>query len=168
MQQNYIKSSLINGILIIGGLLSLKFLLSASKIGVLGLIANIISILIIYLMYRFSTQYRENECNGSISYGKAFGFIFKLYFYGTIISSLIALFYTSVINKDFLPVFLNDILSIYDKMNFPINDSTYKIFEVIYKPIPFALLNISSGIFTATFWGLIWAAFVKKDKGIFE
>ena len=168
MQQTINKSSLINGILFIGGLLSLKFLLGALKIGILSFIAFAISILILYLLYRFATQYRDNECNKEISYGKAFGFLFSLYFWGTVISSLITLLYTAFINPDFLTGFTNEVLTAYDKIGIKVDDTVISVLETLYQPIPFALLTVFSGALSGTFWGLIIAALVKKEKSIFE
>lgn len=168
MQQTINKSNLINGILFIGGLLSLKFLLGALKIGILSFIAFSISILIIYLLYRFATQYRDNECNKEISYGKAFGFLFSLYFWGSVITSVIILLYTGLINPDFLAGFTNEVLTAYDKLGVKVDDTVITLLEALYQPIPFALLNVFSGALSAAFWGLILAAFVKKEKTIFE
>jgi len=63
---------------------------------------------------------------------------------------------------------INEVLKVYDSINFPIDDNVSSLMETIYKPAPFALLNLFSSAIVAAFWGLILAAFVKKDKSIFE
>jgi len=168
MEQNSEKSSVLNGLLYLGGLISLKFLLSAPKIGFLNVIAFFISVLILFLLYKFAIQYRENNRNGVISYGKAFSFMFRIYFYGSIISAFIMLIYTSFINKDYFASLMNDVLKMYETMGITIDDRTYGVIETFYQPIPMFFLNILSGAIAAAFWSLIVAAFVKKEKSIFE
>lgn len=154
--------------LIVGGLISLKFVLSASKIGFLVPIAFIISVLSVFALFYFAKRFRDTECAGVISYGYSFRYIFLVYFYGSIVSSLVILLYTNFIDQNFLASMLNDALKMYDAFNIPIDDQAYDAIEMIYKPAPFALLNVFASIFGAAFWGLILAAFVKKDKSIFE
>jgi hypothetical protein len=111
---------------------------------------------------------RNEEFDGIISYGKAFSYILQVYFFGSIISSLVMFIYTAYINQAYLEMYLNTVMKIYHDINFPIDDKNYNIMESIFKPAPFALSNIFSSIFTGAFWGLILAAFVKKEKNIFE
>ncbi len=168
MEQQTEKSSVLYGLLYIGGLLSLKFLLSAPKIGFLSVISFFISVLILFLLYKFAIQYRENLHNGVISYWKAFSFLFKIYFFGSIISALIITIYTAFIKPEFLAGLLNDILTMYESMNINVDDTTYSLIEGFYKPVPMLFINLFSGAVSAAFWALIVAAFVKKEKSIFE
>lgn len=167
MEQSMKKTAMTNG-LIIGGLLSLKFLLSTINSGFISIITFSISIFIIFALYRFATRYRDNECEGIINYSRAFSFIFQVYFYGSIVSSLVMLIYASYINKEYLDAMINAVLKVYDSINFPVDDNVSGLMETIYKPAPFALLNLFSSAIVAAFWGLVLAAFVKKDKNIFE
>lgn len=167
MQPNITKSAMLNG-LYMGLLLSLKFIFSSQKLNLFGIIALFISIFIVFLLYRKSIHFRDTECDGVIKYGQAFSYIFLIYFFGSIISSFVALIYTSMIDTNLLNTMLNFSLKMYESFKFTIDDKTYKMYETIYKPAPFALLNIVASMFTGAFWGLILAAFVKKDKGIFE
>jgi hypothetical protein len=63
---------------------------------------------------------------------------------------------------------INDVLKMYDAMNFPVDDNMISMVETIYKPAPFALMNVFSSAIVGAFWGLILAAFIKKEKSIFE
>ncbi|MGB4415952.1 MAG: DUF4199 domain-containing protein [Paludibacter sp.] len=167
MEQSMKKTAMTNG-LIIGGMLSLKFLLSTINSGIISIVTFSISIIIIFALYRLATRYRDNECVGIINYSRAFSFIFQVYFYGSIVSSLVTLIYAGYINKEYLDAMINEVLKVYDSINFPIDDNVYSLMETINKPAPFALLNLFSSAIVAAFWGLILAAFVKKDKSIFE
>jgi len=168
MEQNSERSSINYGLLYLGGLISLKFLLSAPKIGFLSAISFFISILILFLLYKFAVQNREQNHGGIISFGKAFSFMFKIYFFGSIISAVIMLIYSGFINKDYFASMMNDVLKMYENMGIELDDKTYGVIEVLYKPVPMFFMNILSGAITAAFWAVIFSGFVKKEKSIFE
>ncbi|MDR3651688.1 MAG: DUF4199 domain-containing protein [Paludibacter sp.] len=167
MQQNIKNSARLNG-LIVGVMLSLKFVLSAQKYDVLASFSLFISILIVFVLYRMSARFRDTKCEGTISYKHAFSYIFQVYVYGSIISSFVILLYTSFVDTNYLGSMLDVILKLYEKINMRFDDKTYKVFETMYKPAPFAILNIISSLFVGAFWGLILAAFLKKEKSVFE
>jgi hypothetical protein len=167
MESNISKSAMVNG-LIIGFLLSLKFILSIPKNNFFTFITLFISILIIVLMYKMTLKFRETEFGGVIKYGQAFKHVFLLYLYGTIISTLIILVYTKYINTTYLDEALSSILKIYDSFKIPVDDKTGKALESVFKPIPYSFGNLFGSLFIAAFWGLILAAFLKKEKNIFQ
>jgi hypothetical protein len=167
MQSTITKSAMING-LIIGFLLSLKFLLSTQKTSILVSLGLVISVSIIFILFRMSIRLRNDEFDGIISFGKAFSYILQVYFYGSIISSLVMFMYTAYFNQAYLEMYLNMVMKFYHDINFLMDDKNYKIMESIFKPAPFALSNIFSSIFAGAFWGLILAGFIKKEKNIFE
>lgn len=167
MQSTLTKSAMING-LVIGLFLSLKFLLSTQESTLLVSLGLVISVLIIFILFRNAIKFRDVEFDGIISYGKAFSYILQVYFYGSIISSLVMFIYTSYFDQVYLEMYLDKVMKFYHDINYQIDDRNYKIMESIFKPAPFALTNIFSSIFAGAFWGLILAAFVKKEKNIFE
>lgn len=167
MDENIKKTAMLNG-LIVGGLMSLKFLLGTSKLGFISFLALVVSVGILLFMYRFAVEYRDKENSGILSYGQAFRFLFQIYFYGSIVLSLIILLYSTFINKVYLEGMENEVLKMYEALNFPIDDSMVDVMETMYKPAPFAMLNLFAGVLGGLFWGLILAAFVKKEKSIFE
>lgn len=167
MKQNIKNSARANG-LIIGALLSLKFLLSVQGNTFFSMLAIAISVLIIFVIYGFTIKFRESKCNGSIQFGEAFSYIFQVYIYGAIISSLIMLLYCQFVDKNFLDFQLNDILVVYKRFSITVDENSTKMLVGMYKPAPFALMNLLSSAFTGAFWGLILAALVKKDKNIFD
>jgi hypothetical protein len=167
MKQNIKNSARANG-LIIGALLSFKFLLSVQNNSIVSMLAIAISILIIFVIYGLTIKFRESKCNGSIQFGEAFSYVFQVYLYGAIISSLIMLLYSQFVDKTLLEFQLNDILLVYKRFSLPVDDNTQKMLTLIYKPAPFALMNLLASAFTGAFWGLILAALVKKDKNIFD
>jgi len=167
MQPNITKSALHN-FHFLGLLLSLRFILSAQKNTALASFSLFISISIIFVIYRMAVHLREAEFGGAISFGKAFCYIFLVYFFGSIISSIVLFIYTSLIDKFFLDMTLDTLMKMYDAYKFPVDDKTYAMLQTIYKPFPFSLLNVFFSAIAASFWGLVLAGFIKKDKSIFE
>jgi lipoprotein signal peptidase len=166
MVQNFNKSAMQNG-LIAGALIALKFLFTTIKIPLLSSITIFISIGIVVFLFYATKRFRVAENGDAFSLGEAFSYVFRVYFYGAVIGSLVVLIYT-MINVDFLAILLNDTLMIYEKMNIPIDDTTYDLLNTIFKPAPYALFNLFSSAIVAAFWGLILGLFLKKEKSIFE
>lgn len=167
MKATIFKSATQNG-LIIGTFLSLKFLFSTQDNTILASLAFALSISVIIVMYSMTVRFREKSCAGVISYKQSFSYLFQIYFYGSIVTSLVMLLYTQFIDHEYLETLMNSTLKAYDTFNFPINDNTFDLYESIFKPTNHAIINILYGMFGGAFWALILAAFVKKDKSIFD
>ncbi len=166
MEQKANKSAMQNG-LIAGALISVSFLLSASKIAVLSSLTILISIGIVVFLFWATKRFRDTENEGFLSFGQAFSYVFRVYIYGALIGSLVMLVYATI-NDKFLGLMLNDTLMLYDKMNIPIDENVYDVLEMLLKPAPYALVNLFGKVIVGLFWGLVLAAFLKKEKSIFE
>lgn len=172
MTENISKKPIINGLLYVGGLLSLNFLLKIPDNTFLNILATCISIANLVLMYRFAISYREDNFGGFISYGKSFKFLFQIYFFGNIILSFIIFIYAAFINKDFSDILISLFMKAYDQaygqLKIPVNENIYDFVHTVYQPAPMALLNLISGLFGAAFWAAVISFFVKKEKSIFD
>ena len=115
-----------------------------------------------------TVKLRDEEFDGVLSFGKAFRHILHVYFYGSIISSLVIFIYSSFINPQFMDVLFQSVLKLYHYFKFPIDENNYKVLENIFKPATYAIWNIIGSIIIGSFWGLILAGLAKKEKNIFE
>jgi uncharacterized membrane protein len=154
-------------ILIIGALLSLEFLFSTMKDNPMSEFSLVISILIIVFIYIKANNFRVQHYDGTMKFGQAFSYIFQVYIFGAILNSLAIFLYTQFYNPVPLEIVKDSTIKMYESMNIKIDDLTYNMFTVLYKPAPFAFVMLFSSLFSGCFWGLILAAFVKKDKDIF-
>lgn len=154
--------------LIIGGMLSLKFLFGATGNSILAMLTFVVSILVVVGLYYFAVRYRDHTNEGFITYSQSFRYIFRTYVYGSVVSSLVILLYTSLIAPGYLETLTNEMLKMYDSFNINIDDTIIETIGLLYRPAPFALINLLSSVIGAAFWGLILSAFVKKEKSIFE
>jgi len=166
MQQNILKSAMRN-FHIVGLLLSLKFILTAQKYGIFASFSMVISILLVFVLYLMAVHYRDNENGGMLKYKQAFSYIFLIYFFGSIVSSIVMFIYTMFIDVNYLSTLLDVMLKLYDSMKIAIDPRYYSIFQTLYKPIPFSLLNAFFSLIGGAFWALILAGFVKREKSIF-
>ena len=156
--------------LIMGALFSVNFLLSTwgSKVG------NALSYVVVgtigYYTYHFTTLFRDQECEGVMSYGRGLAYVLLLYFFGGLISSVVKYVFVSWINPEFLPNLLNQSLLILENMNLP-NTNTEMSMEMLEKmlsPVVYATQTLWTNLFIGLLVGLIVAAFTKKEKNLFE
>ena len=167
MQSNIFKSAMLNG-LIMGVLFSINFLLSISKVTFLVLLSYLIISFILVGIYRMSVRFRDVECGGNIKYGKVFSFIVLTFFFAALISSIVKYVYFQFINPTYLDELLNESLKAIQMMKIPIDNASYDQMSKVMKPATFSLQYIWMNVIVGSIVGLIMAAFVKKEKSIFE
>jgi hypothetical protein len=174
MQDNIFKSTMFNG-LIMGVLFSVNFLFTSSKSLIFLLLSYLIITLIVVLMFRMVKRYRDVECGGYIKYWRAFNYVVLTFFFAGIISTLFKIFYTSYINPEYLTVLFEQSMQqieqnrgIFDRLNLPLDDNYYVELERQMRPVNYSIQTIWMNVLSGAFLGLILAAFVKKQKGIFD
>lgn len=151
-----------------GGLFSLNFVIGLFPGTILGLLSWALIVVIVIAMYNMSVRFREIECDGYITYGKAFSLVLLTFFFGAIISSLVKYIYFQYINTEYLRELLGQSLQLMEQMNFPVTDEMYKATESMLSPIGFSITYLWINVFWGIIVGLILAAAVKKDKSIFH
>lgn len=158
---------MLNG-LIMGGIFSVNFLLSISKVSALTLVSYLVVTLIVITMYRMTIRYRDMECDGAITYVKAFVYILLTFFYAALISTVVKYVYFQFINPGYLETMFQESMKMMEKFNFPITTATTEQMENMLKPVNYSFIYIWTNTIMGTLVGLIMAAFVKKDKSIFD
>ena len=167
MQRKIINSAMLNG-LIMGFLFSINFLFSISKNTTFLLLSYTLAAIIVVTMYRMSVRHRDVDCEGVISYGKAFLFILLTFFYAALISTVVKYVYFQFINTGYLENMFQESIKMMQLLKFPMNDAEIAQMESMFKPASFSLIYIWTNLLLGTIVGLIMAAFVKKNKSIFE
>lgn len=167
MQPNILKSAMLNG-LIMGVIFSLNFLLSISKVPSLTLLSYVVVTFILVGMYRLTVRFRDVDCEGVITYGKAYSFILLTFFFAAIISSVVKFVYFKYINPTYLDQLLQESMKALENLRFPIDEAAYLQMGNMMKPASFTLQYIWLNVLMGSFVGLIMAAFIKKEKSIFE
>ena len=167
MQPNIVKSAMSYG-LILGVLFSVNFLLSVPNSSLLGLLGWFVVAAILVAIYKMSVRYRDNDCGGFISYGKAFSLIVLMFFFAAIISAFVKFIYLQFIDPAFLERQLEQAMLTLETISFPITDEFYEAMSIMFTSTSFTMVSIFTNMFLSVFVGLVMAAFVKKDKGLFD
>lgn len=167
MQPSITKSAMFNG-LIMGVIFSINFIFSVSKITALILLTNLLAVFILIGIYRMVIRFRDIECKGFISYWKAFSLILLTFFFAAVISSVVKYVYFQFINPGYLDQMFQETMKVLSSMKFEINDTMIDQTKSMLKPASYTLVFIWTNVFMGLVVGLIMAAFVKKEKTIFE
>ncbi|MFT3751411.1 MAG: DUF4199 domain-containing protein [Paludibacter sp.] len=166
MQPNIMKSAMHNG-LILGAIFSVNFLLSVSGISALALLTYAVALIILVMLYKIAIRFRDVDCEGSITYGRAFLYILLIFFYAALISTVVKFIYLRFIDQTYLESIYQETMKVLEAMKFPMNTPEMEQAEKMFKPLNFSLLYIWSNMLLGTFVGLIMAAFIKKEKSLF-
>jgi len=164
MEANVFKSAMRSG-LILGVLFSVNFLLSNI---VASFLTWIMAVIIVIATLRLSNEYRDKELEGFIGYGKSLGFILLSFFYASLISAFVKIIYLQFINPDFLVNLYHETMLLMEQIGFPITNEFEASMKNVLKPVPYSLFTILGNMFYGLILGLIMAAFVKKEKSVFE
>jgi hypothetical protein len=167
MQENIFKSAMKSG-LILGVLFTLDFILTVIGGTVSGLLGWVVLVATIVVIWKLSCQYRDNECEGIISYGKSLGYILLSVFYASLISAFVSLIYFQLINPDYLLETFSEVMKKLEEMKISVTDEIEIFVQGLLKPVSMAFISIFSNMFFYLIVGLIMSAFVKKEKSIFE
>ena len=166
MQQSVLKSAMFNG-LIMGVIFSINFLFSISKITALILLTNVVAVFIVVGIYQLTVRYRDTECEGFITYRKAFLLILLTFFFAAIISSVVKYVYFRFINPDYLDQMFEETMKVLRSMKFTTDDAMIEQIKRMLKPASYTLVYIWTNVIMGLVVGLIMAAFIKKEKSIF-
>jgi len=167
MQPSITKSAMFNG-LIMGVIFSINFLCSVSKSTILIMLTNFLAIAIVIGIYRLTVKFRDTECEGFITYWKAFSYILYTFFFAAIISSVVKYIYFQFINPAYLDTLYQETMKMLTKFKYPIDNAMEEQTRKMLKPASYTLIYIWVNVFMGLIVGFIMAGFIKKDKTIFE
>ena len=151
-------------------LIVFSFLITQVSTGTNSLLQFVHWAAIIGAVYYSSKIWRDNYCEGYISYGQAFGFGFRTMFFAAVIYGFYSMIYMNWIN----PEVLDEAMSATEEAYYLLGFSDEKIeqsMEIIRK-MQTPALQMFTTVFGTTITGiiisLIVALFVKKEKDPFQ
>lgn len=152
---------------ILGILFSINFMIGTTTFGFLQFGVLFI---ILGLTFYFTKRCRDVLMEGSISFGKAWRYIFQLFLFASLISAFVKYIYFKYINVGYADELKNKVLLQYEKMQLP-DDMMVKMQEVsdtVFTPISISVNGIWVNLLYAVFIGLIFALIIKKEKSLFD
>ena len=167
MQENIFRSAIKSG-LVLGVLFIARFLITTLGSGVIVTILSwALVACIVVAMWKLSEQYRDNENEGFISFGKAFGFAVLSFLYASLISAVVRITYY-IINPNYFDDLINEALLTMEQMGTQVTVEVEQMMTVILSPVFWSFLVILGNMILGVIVGLIVAAIVQKEKGVFE
>lgn len=148
--------------LILGVLFSINFLISVSGVPALGLLSYLVAGLVIYLTYRYTVQLRDVNYNGSISFGRAYGFVLLQFIFATIISSFVKYFFLKFSDSTYLEDMYNQNMATLEQFLPTVTDEMYTAMEILTNAQGYTVMAAWTNFLMALIFGLIIAAIVKK------
>lgn len=116
-----------------------------------------------------SVHFRDNDCQGAISYGKAFTYIILIFFYAALISTVVKYIYFKYLDPAYLENMFQITMEAMETIKLPVSSTEMtEQTEQLLKPFNYSLATIWVNVIMGAVVGLIMAAFIKKDKNIFE
>lgn len=150
--------------LLIGACFAVNFLLSVSGIVWLNVLTYLIEILILVLAWRFAKNYRDQECGGVITFGRAWTYIFLLFFFASLIGGIVKFVYLQWINPEYLANILSQSMIMLEQAKIEIPQDSINLIEQLLTPIYYTFQNIMADMFLGAILGLIYAPFLKRKE----
>jgi hypothetical protein len=115
-------------------------------------------------------KYRDEDLGGEITYSKALGFGILICVFAAIISGIYTVLLMTVIDPEFVNKMMSLIEEEYVKMGMSEEqiDAAMKMVSKMQSPLIMAVTSVVGFAFMGTIFSLITAAFLKKEKPIFE
>lgn len=174
MRDNIFKSTMTSG-LFLGVLFFVNFVLNSSSNVFIKLLSFLLIAFIIIVSIKNTKNYRDKECNGTITYGRVFQYVTFMFLFAGIISSLFKIIYLQHINPDMLTNMFEESVrqieqnrALFDRFNLPLDDKYFEELENQMKPVSYSLQSIWVNLIFGLVLGFILGFFIKKEKSIFE
>lgn len=167
MQPNLMNVAMRNG-LILGVLFTTNFFLANPAVPLLGLLSYAMKGFILYLTYKYTVKFRDNNRAGAISFGQAGTFVFLMFFFASLISALVKLVYVKYINTDFLSNMFNQSMMAIEKILPNVSEETYEMMEEMLQPINYTMMSMFVNLFWGVIISVIIALIVKKTVNPFQ
>ncbi|MDO4191582.1 MAG: DUF4199 domain-containing protein [Bacteroidales bacterium] len=168
MKSEALKHAMYYGLLI-GIVLIIRFLCGLLNPTLSGLGNIVTMVLLVWMTFKFSSNCRDQIFDGMWSYGKALWYIIQLAFYGSMVSAVFVLVYTSLVPSFFEGI--TDLIAtslesleesgVYSET---MVDELQKTMDTMFTPRSYSAITLIANLFNGFFTGLIVAAIVKNDN----
>lgn len=148
----------------------LNFILSAKAqdSAWLNILSWLLTIYIIYGVFRSAFNYRMTECDGEITFGQSFKYIMYLFFFASIVAALIRIVYLKWFDTEFLSRMLTQSRLVLQQFRLSASDlaTTEDSIMSLLRPVRFSLYYIIYDMLMGLLTALILSPLVKKKINI--
>ena len=127
-------------------------------------------LIVAYLFYRFTVDHREDNMNGSLTYGQGFKFQISMSVFFAIINSI----YSYILYNFLDPGMVNQIKEVAAQQMYNNNmtdeqvEAALQIQSMFMTPTFMTISGLFASFFMGLFIALVISFFTKKEKSIFE
>ncbi|MBQ8100334.1 MAG: DUF4199 domain-containing protein [Paludibacteraceae bacterium] len=150
--------------LLIGACFGLNFLLSTSTSTVTAAISWLIEAFILVATWRIGKNYRDTEAGGSLSFYRAFSYIFILYFFAGLIGALVKLLYTQYVNPGYLDGLMEQTLQVLQQLKIDLPEDSAGQLRQLMTPVQFTMQSFMADTLLGALLGLLYAPFLRKTE----
>ena len=145
----------------------LNFVLSAQAqggSGWLNILSWLLTIYIIYGVFRSAFHFRMTECGGEITFGQSFRYIMWLFFFASIVAAVVRVIYLKWFDSAFLGQLLEQSRMVLKQLKLSAADRTMadESMQQMLQPVRFSLYYIIYDLVMGIFAALILSPLVKR------
>ena len=160
---NPLPSAMKNGVSL-GVIFSLNFILTPSSNAVVQVLTYVILVFIMLSTWRYTCMFRDNESGGSISFYRAFSYIFLLFFFASLISAAVKLVYLKYINTNYLSDLFAATEKVIQQLQIQMPEGYNAALSDMLSPIKFTMQTLMVDTMLGAILGLLYAPFIKREK----
>ena len=130
----------------------------------MSVLSWLLTIYIIYGVFRSAFNYRMTECDGEITFGQSFKYIMYLFFFASIVAALVRIVYLKWFDPDFLGRMLTQSRQLLQQLRMSASDRAMaeESLMALLRPVRFSLYYIVYDVLMGVFAALILSPLVKK------
>ena len=145
----------------------LNFIISAQAQGGsawLSIISWLLTIYIIYSVFRSAFHYRMTECGGDITFGQSFRYIMWLFFFASIVAAVVRVIYLKWFDTTFLSNVMEQSKIVLSQLKFSAAERSMALesMEQMLQPVRFSIYYILYDLFMGLITALILSPLVKR------
>ena len=136
--------------------------------GWMSVLSWLLTIYIIYGVFRSAFNYRVTECDGEITFGQSFRYIMYLFFFASIVAAAVRVIYLKWFDTEFLDRMITQTRQVLQQLRITAADRAMaeENLLAILKPVRFSLYYIVYDMLMGVFAALILSPLVKKKLPI--
>ena len=130
----------------------------------MSVLSWLLTIYIIYGVFRSAFNYRMTECEGEITFGQSFKYIMYLFLFASIVAALMRIVYLKWFDTEFLSRMLTQTRLVLQQLKLSASDLAMaeESLQSLLRPVRFSLYYIVYDLIMGVFAALILSPLVKK------
>ena len=134
----------------------------------MGLLQFLVTLFIIYGIFRSTLHYRLTDCGGEITYWQSFRYIYWLFFYSAIVATLVRVVYLRWIDNSYFTLLYEQAEKTFETLDLKSyhvdKEDALASMRQMLTPVRFSAYIFVGDLISGVFAGLILSPFIKRIK----